>query len=227
MQPSHDRSRCNAHHGIGTERRVCHELTPPYARTAFVSKSCRPPARRRHNLLRHEPPSRASILAKSRSQTSTPASTSRVREASERLKRATLGTALARRNADALWPARLWTNPVRRGTRACVAVATTSEAGAVDRHAVLHGFVLSVADINTSDGSAGGSPQSVTIADIVLYNDAGGVCCGASLRLAPPVPSKPPSSAKRRCKPSSTPCRWRAKNQVSFQLRGKPRRLKR
>jgi len=30
---------------------------------------------------------------------------------------------------------------------ACVALATTSEAGAVDRHAVVHGFVLSVADI--------------------------------------------------------------------------------
>ena len=55
-------------------------------------------------------------------------------------------------------------------------LATTSEAGAVDRHAVVHGFVLSVAEIITSDGSAGGSPRPTTIADIGLYNDAGGVC---------------------------------------------------
>jgi hypothetical protein len=73
---------------------------------------------------------------------------------------------------------------------ACVALATTSEAGAVDRRVVVHGLSLSAADIITSDGSAGGSPQPVTIADIVLYNDAGGVCCGASRRLAPPVLSE-------------------------------------
>ena len=73
---------------------------------------------------------------------------------------------------------------------ACVALATTSEAGAVDRRVVVHGLPLSAADIITSDGSAGGSPQPVTIADIVLYNDAGGVCCGASRRLAPPVLSE-------------------------------------
>jgi hypothetical protein len=34
-------------------------------------------------------------------------------------------------------------------------LATTSEAGAVDRHAVVHGFVLSVADIITSALRAG------------------------------------------------------------------------
>jgi hypothetical protein len=36
---------------------------------------------------------------------------------------------------------------------ACVALATTSEAGAVDRHAAVDGFVLSVADIITSKGA--------------------------------------------------------------------------
>ena len=71
-------------------------------------------------------------------------------------------------------------------------MATTSEAGAVDRHAVVLRLVLSVADIITRKGAPG-----VTAARYNrrrrLYNDAGGVCCGASLRLAPPsCPSTPP-----------------------------------
>ncbi len=70
-----------------------------------------------------------------------------------------------------------------------MALPTTSEPRAVDRHAVVLGLVLSVADFTTSEG-AGASTQPVTIAEGVSYNDAGGVCCRASLRLAPPVLSE-------------------------------------
>ena len=76
---------------------------------------------------------------------------------------------------------------------ACVALATTSEAGAVDRRVVVHGLSLSAADIITSDGSAGDhrsplqsptSPCTKMLAASVVEQAAG--------LLPPSCPSTPP-----------------------------------
>lgn len=60
-----------------------------------------------------------------------------------------------------------------------MALATTSEPRAVDRHAGVLGLVPSVADITTSEG-AGASTQPTTIAEGVSYNDTGGGKLGFS-----------------------------------------------